>query len=131
MIAKFETQQGYKAFDELDNVEWIFDGIRDAGPEVNLVALAKNPLDTTNFQLIHGVTGPDHMPKEEPQTGSEAKEHEWMISVDEKFYQRDVCQRFRRPLLVYAFTRTEKLKIFFTDGPVYLLNDNGKTIERL
>jgi hypothetical protein len=53
---------------------------------------------------------------------------ECMVSVDEVFASDDPdCDR---RILFHCFGGG-KLKLFYTEFPVYLLNDSGKTVERI
>jgi len=132
MMVKFETDKGYKVFDGFESVEWTFDCVCE-NKDVNVVKIPFNPLKTTNYQYINDVFGPDEMAGElihNRVVGMKAtdKEQESMVCVDEVFANEDPDSD--RHILFHCFGGG-KLKLYYTERPAYLLNDSGKTVERI
>ena len=133
MIVKFETGKGCKMFDGFQNVEWTYD-VMCLDKNVNVVDVPYDVMKTTNFQYINDTQSPDEMAEVlmnqrvvggcGTPDGCASK-----VSVDEVFTSDDVDSD--RKVLFYCFGRDNKLKLFYSERPVYILNDNGKTVERV
>lgn len=134
MIVKFETERcGCKMFDGFESVEWTYE-VNCPDRNVNVVKVPGNVLKTTNYQYINGMT-PDDMVRYATVANSVSADDSGfsMVSVDEIFAKDEpkTADDSTRRALFHCFGRDGKLRLFYSELPVYILNDNGKTVERV
>ena len=101
---------------------------------MNVVKVPGNVLKTTNYQYINGMT-PDDMVRYATVANSVSADDSGfsMVSVDEIFAKDEpkTADDSTRRALFHCFGRDGKLRLFYSELPVYILNDNGKTVERV
>jgi hypothetical protein len=121
-------------FDGFESVEWTYD-VDCPDIKVNIVKVSHNVLATTNYQYITGVDSPDEMVRYNTVANSisNAGGGYSMVSVDEIFAKDEpkTADDSSRKVLFHCFGRDGKLRLFYSEFPVYILNDNGKTVERV
>ena len=136
MIVKFETERGCKLFDGFESVEWTYEACCP-DKKVNVVKVKGDVLNTTNHQYINGIDSPDDMVRyitayNDHGVSKDGGEFT-MVSVDEIFAKDEpkTADDSLRKVLFHCFGRDGKLRLFYSELPVYILNDNGKTVERV
>lgn len=130
MIVSLATIIGVKMIDNLETVEWT-PFVKNAKDAVNVVELPWNPTDTTNWQYISGANLDTMSSRTSGSGGSPGGP--FMCSVDEKLIAPEsaVLRQGEIPILILMVTNQGKLKLVYTEMEAFLMNDNGKTVQRI
>lgn len=133
MIVTFATNRGKLMFDNIENVEWTQE-IDNCDPNSNIIETKYDPLQSVNWQRIYGATLDTMSQRIIGENGASPKSAKYLCSVDDKILSPEAVvdgDPKRGGLLVIMATHYGKLKLIYTELDVFLMNDSGKTVERL
>ncbi len=126
MIVKFETEKGFKLVDDVASVEHTPEVTNEKGNEVS------TPFDPSRGYNWERTMAPSDglIPTLIGESPTE-EDIKATFCVDDKFFQDERGNFDMQPRLIFIEGTNRKLRIYYTEARVYILNDNGKTIDTI